>query len=143
MKKQLLFIAIFLGSCFFVSAQATDLSDINVGVSGTIDGVSFSVGNGTQYQGILGLIALAQTIVARLAPLLIGLAILAFFWFIILFIWKGGENPEVRSKMQTGMVWSVVAIFVMVSIWGLVSFIGNILGISQGGGMTGFRLPGQ
>jgi hypothetical protein len=86
--------------------------------------------NGT---AILNMIGLVQTIVARLVPLAIGLAVLAFFWFLIQFIWKGGEEGDARKKSLSGMGWSVFALFVMVSIWGLVQFIGSIFGIGAGG----------
>lgn len=98
---------------------------------------------GQNYSGILGLLTLAQVILARMVPLLIGVAMLAFFWFLIEFIWKGKESPDEQKKGKTGMMYSILAIFVMVSIWGLVAFIGNVLGIGQGGAMPGFRLPGE
>lgn len=128
MKKQLLSIFFFLGSCFFVNA-----SDPFAPFSNPFG----------QNQGVLGIISLAQNIVSKLAPLLVGIAVLAFFWFIILFIWKGGESPEVRKKMQAGILWSIIAIFVMVSIWGLVYFIAGIVGVNPGGSMHGFKLPGE
>lgn len=87
--------------------------------------------NGTS---ILNMIALVQTIVTRLVPLAIGLAVLAFFWYLIQFIWSGKDGDgEKRKGSMTGMGYSVFALFVMVSIWGLVQFIGSILGIGAGG----------
>ncbi len=96
-----------------------------------------------QSNPLLGLLALAQTIVARLVPFLIGLAVLAFFWFIVEFIWKGKDSPEEQKKARTGMFWSIVALFVMVSVWGIINFAGTALGIGQGGTMSGFKLPGE
>ncbi|MEN9881455.1 MAG: hypothetical protein RLZZ308_638 [Candidatus Parcubacteria bacterium] len=116
----------------------------SVGINTTIGGVPISIGvGGYSGSGVLGILGLLQKIVERLVPLLIGTAILAFFWFLILFIWKGADNPDTRKKMTGGMMWSIVAIFVMVSVWGIIYFLGNILGISQGGSIDGFRLPGQ
>ncbi|MEN9881454.1 MAG: hypothetical protein RLZZ308_637 [Candidatus Parcubacteria bacterium] len=86
--------------------------------------------NGTS---LLNLIGLVQTIVARLVPLAIGLAVLAFFWYLIQFIWKGKEEAETKKISIAGMGWSIVAIFIMVSIWGLVGFLGSMLGIGAGG----------
>ena len=117
-------------------------------VAGTLNGININLGTGggfnTQgnYTGILGIIALAQRIVSRLVPLLIGVAVLAFFWFLIEFIWKGKDSPEEQQKGKAGMFWSMVALFVMVSVWGIVTFIGTTLGITQGGGIHGFVLPG-
>lgn len=124
-----------------------------VGGNGTIGGVQFGAtinsGSGAQAgmnQGagsVLGLLALAQLIVVRLAPFLIGLALLAFFWFLILFIWKGKDSPDEQKKGRIGMAYSILALFVMVSVWGIIGVAGSILGIRQGGTMTGFKLPGE
>ena len=78
------------------------------------------------------LLASAQDILSRLVPFAITLAVLVFFWFLIMFIWKSGDPAE-RKKSLAGMGWSVVALFVMVSIWGIVGFLGSITGIGQGG----------
>jgi hypothetical protein len=99
--------------------------------------------NGQGYSGLLGLLALAQTIVARLVPFLVGVALLAFFWFLIEFIWKGKDNPDKQKEGKTGMAYSLVALFVMVSVWGIIAFAGAALGINQGGNISGFNLPGE
>ena len=100
-------------------------------------------GGAANYTGVLGLLALAQTVVSRAVPLLVGVALLAFFWFLVEFIWKGKDNTEEQKKGKQGMFYAILAIFVMVSIWGIIAFIGQMLGINQGGGMTGFKLPGE
>jgi hypothetical protein len=65
-------------------------------------------------------------------PLVVGLALLAFFWGVAQFIW-GGEDKREEGKKH--MIWGVVGLFVMVSVWGLVGFLGNILlGSSTTGG---------
>ncbi len=104
---------------------------------------NYMSGSGQNFSGILGLLALAQTLVARFVPLLVGVALLAFFWFLIEFIWKGKESADEQAKGKKGMMYSILAIFVMVSIWGIIAFIGGILGISPGGTMSGFKLPGE
>ena len=90
--------------------------------------------------GFLPLIALAQNaesaiqtvarIIGLLAPIFITLAILAFFWGIVRYLWGGAED---KAQAVIVMVWGVVAIFVMISIYGLVRFIGNTFGIQQQG----------
>ncbi len=78
-------------------------------------------------------IILISNVTNSLIPIAVTLAVLAFFWFLINFIWKGGEDGDARKKAVSGMGWSIVALFVMVSIWGLVGFIGSVSGIGQGG----------
>lgn len=121
-------------------------------IGGTIGGVPVSFGSGGiavgngfggANTGLLGLLALAQLIVKRAVPFLIGVAALAFFWFLIQFIWKGNESGEVQKKSLSGMAYSVLALFVMVSIWGIIGFMGSVVGINQGGTIPNTCLPGE
>jgi hypothetical protein len=112
------------------------------GTNGTqpIGGVS---GSGQNYTGILGILNMVQDVLTRAGPLLVSLALIAFFWFLVTFIWKGASSVDEQEKGKKGMMYSILALFVMVSIWGIIGFVGNILGINQGGVMSGFKLPGQ
>ncbi|GMU74397.1 MAG: hypothetical protein AMXMBFR44_5940 [Candidatus Campbellbacteria bacterium] len=69
----------------------------------------------------------------RLAtPIVVGLALLAFFWGLVKFIFSAGDE-DARKDAKHLMIWSVVALFVMISIVGIIGFIGNALDIDQGG----------
>lgn len=87
------------------------------------------------------LLSAAQDILSRLVPFAITLAVLVFFWYLISFIWKGASDPGKRSDALKGMGWSVVALFVMVSIWGIVGFLGSITGVGQGGSIPVPTVP--
>lgn len=63
-------------------------------------------------------------------PIVVGLALLAFFWGLVKFIVAQG-NDGAKSEAKKVMIWAVVALFVMVSVWGLVRFIGDAFGIQQ------------
>ena len=106
-----------------VYAQAPVItSSGGVGGAGTQGGTS-----------ILNLLALAQTLVARLVPFLIGLAVVVFFYFLVVFIVRGSGDAAKHSSSLKGMGMAILALFVMVSIWGLVGFLGSFLGVGQGG----------
>lgn len=142
MKKLITSLSLIYGSVLIAQAQVT--------FGGTIDGTPVSVSFGQTSGGangsqILGLLALAQTLLNRMVPFLIGLALVVFFWYLVVFLWKGGQDPEAKNTSLKGMGYSILAIFVMVSIWGIISLIGNITGISQGGSGDRFapKLPGQ
>ena len=64
-------------------------------------------------------------------PIVVAIALLGFFWGLVKFILAQG-NEESKVDAKKIMLWGVVALFVMVSVWGLVRFIGNSLGINQG-----------
>lgn len=92
-------------------------------------------------QSLLNLLALAQTIVVRLVPFLIGLAVVVFFYNLVMFIVKGSSDPAKHGEYARGMGFSILALFVMVSIWGLVGFFGSFFGIGQGGSVPVPGIP--
>lgn len=90
---------------------------------------------------LISLLNTAQLIVARLVPLFIGLAVVGLFYSIVMFVWKGGEDEKEHTKYMKFMGYSILAIFVMVSIWGLIGFIGQIFGVGQGGNVPTPSIP--
>jgi len=66
-------------------------------------------------------------------PIVVAIALLAFFWGLAKLIWGGAEAVAEGKSL---MIWGIVALFVMVSVWGLVRFIGDAVGISSGGSIT-------
>lgn len=73
-------------------------------------------------QNIQGVINTVGTIINLLVVLLIGIAIIVFFIGLIRYIFKAGED---KHKGLVTMLYGIIAIFVMVSIWGLVRLVGN------------------
>jgi len=69
------------------------------------------------------------SIVETLIPVAASLAVLFFFWNLAMFILSGSGEDKAKSKM--GMVWGVVAIFIIFSIWGLVGFLRDTFGIKD------------
>jgi len=70
-----------------------------------------------------------------LIPLAFTLALLLFFWGIAKYIWSEGTE---KAQGKQIMIWGVVALFVMSSIWGIVYFIGDELGL---GGEISVPIP--
>jgi hypothetical protein len=71
-----------------------------------------------QTEGILNrILDIVQTI---LIPLVFTLALLFFFYGVVKYIWSEGQN---KAEGKQIMIWGVVALFVMSSVWGLVRFI--------------------
>jgi hypothetical protein len=66
---------------------------------------------------VLNLISLASFIVGALA-------LIWFFWGIIQYVLKG-ENIEKRAQSRDFMIYAVIGMFVMFSIWGLVNLVRN------------------
>ena len=79
-------------------------------------------------QDLKGIIREVTAILSLVIKLLIGLALIWFIWEVAQYIGKGGDKKAIE-----GMVWGVVALFVMVSVWGLVELINTSFGIDAGG----------
>lgn len=70
-------------------------------------------------------------------PLVAGLALLAFFWGMAKFILKAGSE-EGREEGKQIMKWGIVALFVSVSIFGILTFFYHEFGF----GNSSFKIPG-
>ncbi len=102
MKKHKLYIAIFL----FVPTLTFAALD---GVKGLL----------TAFSGILGL----------MVPVLFGLSLIYFFWGIGQFILHDAGNDKTREDGKKKIMWGIVALFVFVSIYGILKFIGTAVSI--------------
>ncbi len=96
-------------------------------------------------QGLSGLETIVddmQSILAKVVPLLFGLAIAWFFWGVIKFIRSAGD-PKATADAKGTMIYGVIAIAVMASVYGLVTWLGNTLGVDTGGTIDLPDLPTQ
>lgn len=87
---------------------------------------------GAQTQGVGGnipaLLTLVETVVGRLIPIFVALALIFFIYGLIKFVISA--DAEAREDGKSMMWWGIIALFVIVSIWGIVAFIGTTLGIN-------------
>lgn len=83
-----------------------------------------------QLGNVTRLIQSVRGIIDILIPLVAALALLYFFWGLAKFILATGNGDEdAREKGKNIMIWGIVALFVIVSVWGLVRFVGDAIGI--------------
>lgn len=101
MKKIIVFGLVF--APFLSFAQLTEITDFTVSIGGIID---------------------------LLTPIVFALALLFFFWGLAQFILASGD-PEKAAEGRSKMIWGVVALFVMATVFGLIRFIRTELGISD------------
>jgi len=88
-----------------------------------------------------GLIDRISVWIGRLTPVLAGLALVVFFWGLVKFIFHAGDE-EMRKEGKKFMMWGIIALFVVVAIWGIVAFIAISLGVGTGGSATAPCLEG-
>jgi hypothetical protein len=77
------------------------------------------------------LVGAVRGIINTLIPMAFAVALLVFFWGLAKFILSAG-NEDAKETGKRIMIWGIVALFVMASVWGIVAFIGSALGIGQG-----------
>jgi fumarate reductase subunit D len=97
---------------------------------------AFAAGNTLQ-----NLIYSVQDIITSLFPILVGIAVLFFFYEIIMLITKGKDKPEEKAKAITGIIYSLVAIFIMLTFFGLVKILASTVGVQTGDSVTSNDIP--
>lgn len=61
-------------------------------------------------------------------PLIFVLAFMLFMWGVVQYILNNEEEAK-REKGKQFMLWGIIALFVMFSVWGLIKVLGNTFGI--------------
>ena len=82
--------------------------------------------------GSLGdLLAVFVSIINALMPFIVGLAVLFFVWGVFQFVASAGDE-EKRTEGRNKMIYGIIGIFVMVSVWGLVNLLEGTFGVERG-----------
>lgn len=89
------------------------------------------------FDKIKGLLKDFQKILNLVVPIVFSLAIIFFFYGLAQFIRSVSDKTIEEGKNK--MKWGVIALFVIVSIWGIIRYIGDSVGIDTG--ITGGSVP--
>lgn len=85
----------------------------------------------TSSQGVQELITDSYSVVGLLTTIAVGSALLVFFWGLAQFILhKSGGSETAQTEGSRLMVWGIIALVIMISIWGIVSLIQSEFNIS-------------
>lgn len=69
-----------------------------------------------------GFVCTVLGIIDSLVPVLMGLTLIVFLWGLAKFILAGGDEKKIESG-RTLMLWGIIALFIMVSVWGIVNIL--------------------
>jgi hypothetical protein len=108
---------------FFAAAVAGGTALLPVGVFAAPGGATPDLSWATKLVTGIG------QIVESLIPVVFALILLAFFWGLANFVFR--EAKEGKESGQKLMIWSVIALFVAASIWGIVSLMKSLFGIDD------------
>lgn len=81
---------------------------------------------GSTFSNLLGFIN------SVLVPLVFGVALLFFLWGLARFILSAGDEAAKESGRRL-MIWGIVALAIMASVWGLVRILTDAFGVQRGG----------
>lgn len=83
-----------------------------------------------QVTSITGMLGWVQGILSALMPVLVALAIIYFVWGVLKYLMNAGDE-EAQKEGRSMMIYGIIAIFVMVSIWGLVGLLDTSLNLDD------------
>ncbi|MFA6095099.1 MAG: hypothetical protein WC757_04435 [Candidatus Paceibacterota bacterium] len=86
-----------------------------------------------------GLVDMVKNAIGVIVPLLISLAVLFFLWGVFQYI-RG--DAAAKAEGAKNMIWGIVGIFVMVSVWGLVGVLSGTFGLNNDAADVEIQLPG-
>ena len=67
-------------------------------------------------------VAYAISIIGALIPVLAALALILFLFGVVRFVVMSGNERE-KSHSKEAMLWGLVALFVLVSVWGIIGIL--------------------
>jgi succinate dehydrogenase/fumarate reductase cytochrome b subunit len=79
-------------------------------------------------------------IIKPIVPFLVGLAVVVFLYGVVLLMFSEGGEKKEEGKQY--MLWGIIGIFVMVSVWGLVAILGNAFQLNNTPQMIKLTVPG-
>lgn len=81
--------------------------------------------------GLIGVIQWVGTLINEALPLIISLTVLIFVWGLFKLV-MAGDSEDARAEARGYITWGVVALFIMVSVWGLVNILVRSFALSNG-----------
>lgn len=105
MKKYILSLIMFIGAFPYV-AFAAAVTDVN------------------------SLFTLIGSTMKSITPMIVGLAVLYFIWGVLSFVMNSGDE-DAQKAARSQMLYGIIAIFVMVSVWGLVGILSGTFGFTN------------
>ncbi|MFW0870880.1 MAG: hypothetical protein ACKKL4_00230 [Patescibacteria group bacterium] len=95
-------------------------------LGGTIPHLAY----GYRIDNVYSLFILLDYLIVLAVQIAFALAVVAFFYGLALYIFKSGNHSANAQGIRL-MLWGVVALFVMVSIWGIVIILQDSFGVDN------------
>lgn len=76
-----------------------------------------------------------KNFINQATPVLVSAAVLYFIYGVVTFVIAGDADKKAEARQK--VIQGIIGIFVIVSLWGIVFFIGNTLGVGPTGNVEG------
>lgn len=73
-------------------------------------------------EGLKGVLDVIGDLIGLATPIVVALALLYFFWGLAQYILSQGSE-EKKKDSKNIMIWGILALFIMVSVWGIVNVV--------------------
>jgi uncharacterized sodium:solute symporter family permease YidK len=90
--------------------------------------------------GISGLLEQVMGVITSLIPIVIAIAVLVFLWGVLQYVVAKDEDKQKEARGV--MLYGIIALFVMVSVWGFVNLLGTTIFGDSAGVLTPPPPPG-
>lgn len=77
------------------------------------------------------LVSLFIDLIQTALPVIVGLALVVFIWGLVKFIFRVGGDEGAVEEGKKLMIWGLIALFVMISIWSILSLVYSDFGFDQ------------
>ena len=80
--------------------------------------------------GLDGVLDVFAKLINAAIPVVLALAVLYFFWGLAQFV-LNSANEEKKAEGRNIMIYGIIALFVMVSVWGLIKLLQQTFGVEN------------
>ncbi len=70
-------------------------------------------------------------LINQATPIVVALGLLAFFWGLVQYIFQSGNDDKRKKGLQI-MIWGIIALFVMLSVFGIINALQATFGVGNG-----------
>jgi hypothetical protein len=84
----------------------------------------------TNNGGVKNALNLIGDLISTATPIVVALALLGFFWGLAMYIFSAGDEKK-RSQGRNIMIWGILALFIMLSVFGIIATLQSTLGLTQ------------
>jgi len=106
------------------------LVKVGAGLLSAMPLLAFAAPTGQNIGYITSLLDNATSILNKVVVLLIAFAVVWFIYNVVKYSMAGDEEGKEAAKQQ--MIWGIIALAVIISIWGLVNLLQSVFGVQEG-----------